>query len=136
MGMKRTESSRRSLWGLGLAVAAVSAGVIGFALAGGSARGSAVPAAVELPARVAASPTSTSIVSPSTTVVAGAGSQSPLSEVVAPKPVVTRVGGLTATTIPSVTTTTTEAESETGHQTTSTTTVPVEGSTTTTPDDR
>ena len=112
-----TARRRPPMWGLGLVVVAVSAGVVGFALTAGSASSTALPPAVEIPSGKAASPTTTlSAPVPTTSTVVSPAGVSPLSVVAAPKPVVTQVDGITATTVP-VTTTTTE-DSSGGHTTT------------------
>ncbi len=130
------------MWALSLSVVAVSAGVVGFALTAGSSGHGSIPSAVELPAPAPVSPPTTSTVEPSTTLVLGSPGGGSLSVVAAPKPVVTQVDGLTATTLPAVTTTTEDAG--TSHTTTTeaehrrppvpstTTTIPESSTTTTT----
>ena len=126
---------RRPMWALSLSVVAVSAGVVGFALTAGSSGHGSIPSSVELPAPAPVSPPSTTIVAPSTTVVVGSSGGGSLSVVAAPKPVVTQVDGLTATTVLPVTTTT--EDSGTSHTTTTETEHrhrPVPSTTTTIPE--
>ena len=113
-----TARRRPPMWGLGLIVVAVSAGVVGFALTAGSASSTALPPALELPTGPVTAPAiTTSAPVTSTTTMVGSSGANPLSVVAAPKPVVTQVGGITATTVPATTTTTTE-DSSGGHTTT------------------